>query len=153
MAGRHGWFTAAALAVACSGDDGTDPTGTDEPFADWACTQIATGEIVDVAASREEAGTIEVGRHAYRVNLLPGTAGFVGFSTAGAADLTLALDFAGAVPAWWNGDERVPLEPGEPNPGCDTDLPEVLTIPATGGAAWLEVGPVYQGAVWLALGE
>lgn len=153
MGCRHGWVAVAVGAVACNGDGDTDPTGTEEPFAEWACTQIATGEIVDVAASREEARTIEVGRQPYRVNLLPGTAGYLAFSTASAADLTLVLDFAGAVPAWWDGDERVPLDAGEPNPGCDTDLPEVLTIPAPGGPAWLEVGPVYQGAVWLALGE
>lgn len=146
---RFRWVALVGL-VACGKDGGT--TGDETPIEEFACTQIASGEIVDVAATREEAREIEVGRTPWRVNLLPGQAGYVSFAAPG-GELTLVLDFAGAVPAWWDGEERMALDPGEPNPSCDTDLPEVLHFTASGGPAWLEVGPANQGAVWMMLGQ
>jgi hypothetical protein len=147
----HGVWVA-ALAAGCDGGDG-DGTGTDEPLELYACTQIATGEVVDVAATREEARSIEVGRTPWRVNLLPGVAGFVGFETEGAAELTLVLNYPGVAAAWWDGDTREAFAPGEPNPNCDEDLPELQTFTTSGGPAWLELGPANQGSVWLMLGE
>lgn len=145
------WSWMAAVGLAACGKDG-DGTGDETPIEEYACTQIAVGDIVDVAATREEAREIDVGRSPWRVNLLPGQAGYVRFSPPG-GELTLIADFAGGIPAWWDGEERVAFDPGEPDASCDTDLPEVQRFTPSGGSAWLEVGPAYQGAIWLMLGQ
>jgi hypothetical protein len=147
---RAGHWLVAFGAVACSGDE---ETPGQDPVEVYACVHIAEGEITDVAPTREEARTIAVGRDPYRVNLYPGEAGYLGFETAGPAELVLQLDFAGAAAAVWSGEDRQPIEPGDPNPNCDGDIPEVdyLSVPA--GQHWLELGPAYQGNVWLLLSE
>ncbi|MEQ1564002.1 MAG: hypothetical protein ABMA64_00065 [Myxococcota bacterium] len=141
------WVSGLAALVACGRSEGDDAP----PVEAYACLHIAEGTILDVADSREEADTIAVGRDPYRVNVMPGVAGYVRFETDAPSDLVLLLDFAGAVPAVWSGEDRVEITPGEPNPNCDVDLLEVdyLSVPA--GEHWLEIGPVYQGNVWLML--
>lgn len=122
------------------------------PIEEYACLHIAEGDIIDVSLDRTSAKTIEVGREPYRVNLYPNEAGFVAFDRA-ARDLVLLLDFAGAVPAVWTGEERQEIPPGSPNPSCDADLVEVLYFSVPEGDHALEVGPAFQGAVWMMLGE
>lgn len=141
----------AATIAGCSGGEGDAPV--EEPIESYACVHVAEGDLVDVALVREEAESITVGREPYRVILVPGETGYVAFDTAAAADLVLLLDYAGPVHAVWNGEDRVELTPGDPNPNCDADLVEVdyLSVPA--GAHWLEIGPAYQATVWMMLGE
>src|SRR5688572_24003924 len=106
---------AVAVLVGCKGgDDGEEAV---EPVEEYACVHIAEGQLTDFAEVREEARTITVGREPWRINILQDTVGYVAFDSP-AADLVLQLDYAGAVPAVWNGEERVALEPGEPNPNC-----------------------------------
>lgn len=137
------------LAGGCGGGAGA----AGEPVEHYACVHIAEGEILDVATTREDADTIELGRAPYRVNLYPGVAGYLRFQTSGPTDLVLLLDYPGAAPAVWNGDEREPIEPGDPNPNCDTDIVEVDYLSVPGGEHWLELGPVFQGNVWLMLAD
>ncbi|MEQ1507939.1 MAG: hypothetical protein ABMB14_37270 [Myxococcota bacterium] len=144
------WFAAGAGGVGCAGDaEEAEP----EPVETYACVHVADGDLVDVSHDRAASESIAVGREPYRMILVPDEAGYVAFSTAGPADLVLQLDFAAAVKAVWNGDERVALEPGEPNPNCDSDIVEVdyLSVPA--GDHALEVGPAFQATVWAMLSE
>ena len=55
------------------------------------------------------------------------------------------------MPAWWDGETRSELSCG-PNPTCPDDLPYVATFTAN-GSGWLEIGPIFQGNVWLMLGS
>lgn len=134
---------------ACS-DGGGDAEETS--IEAYACLHIAEGDILDVSLERSEAEEIEVGRNPYRVNLYPGSAGYISFDSA-ARDLALMLDFAGAIPAVWTGEQRTEIPPGQPNPNCDVDLVEVLYFSVPEGEHALEVGPAFQGAIWLMLGE
>jgi hypothetical protein len=146
------WFGAvgAAVLVGCGGEgDG----GDDQPLEEYACTQLATGELIDAVPDRAEARTLTIGRGAYRVNLIRDTVGYVAFETEGPADLTLVVDHPGAVPAWWEGDTRNELDAASPNPACETDLPQLSTLSTGGGVGALEVGPIAEGAIWLMLGE
>jgi hypothetical protein len=133
----------------CAGGEKDGDEGV--PIEEYACLHIAEGEIVDVALAREEARTIEVGREPYRVNLYPEEAGYVAFESP-AQELVLLLDFAGAVPAVWTGEERTELEPGAPNPNCEVDLLEVIYLSVPEGQHWLELGPTYQANIWVMLG-
>lgn len=131
-----------------------DGGGDDEatvPIEEYACLHVAEGDVVDVAASRADANEITPGRDPYRVNLLPGAAGYLKFEADG--PLVLLVDFAGAVPAVWTGEDRVPLDPGDADPYCDADIPEVQTIDVGAGEHVLEVGPIYQANVWMMLGN
>lgn len=150
----HGWASvlAAAGLAACGGDD-TGPGGEDEPLEQYACTQLAVGDILDVSASREDARELKVGRTPYRINLLPGVAGFVAFTGPAGADLTLVANYPEVVVAWWDGDERFEFGAATPDPNCDTDLPVMEQFTTSGGPAWLELGPANQGSVWVMLGE
>ncbi|MEZ4237621.1 MAG: hypothetical protein R3F59_16035 [Myxococcota bacterium] len=140
-----------ALLTACDGGKGDE---TAEPsLEEYACLHIAEGSVVDVALDRADAHTIDVGRAPYRVNLYPGEAGYLQFETAGAADLTLLLDFAGAVPAVWTGEDRTELTPDGADDVCPDDIAEVLPVSVGGGTHWLEVGPAFQGNVWMMLAE
>lgn len=118
-----------AALTACGGAE--EPT--EEPVESYACVHVNEGDVLDVALDRAEAREITVGRDPYRINLFPGEAGYVAFSTPGPASLVALVDFVGAVPAVWNGDDRVPLDPGAPNPNCDEDLPEVLYFDVPSG--------------------
>lgn len=138
--------------VACSGDDNSDDTAA-EPVESYACVHIAEGGLVDFAPDRAEAGSITVGREPWRVNVIRDTVGFVAFGTDAPVDLVLQLDFARAVTAVWSDDARTALDPGDPNPNCDTDIPEVLYLSVPAGEHQLEVGPIFQGNVWLMLSE
>jgi hypothetical protein len=133
----------------CEGGGKED--GGEVPIEEYACLHIAEGEILDVALTRDEARSIEVGRTPYRVNLYPEEAGYVAFESEG-EDLVLLMDFAGAAPAVWTGEERDALEPGSPNPDCEADLLEVIYLSVPGGQHWLELGPTYQASIWLMLG-
>lgn len=148
MITRLSWI--AALLVGC---DGKAEEEVLEPVEPYACVHIADGELVDFAEVREEANTITVGREPWRVIIVQATVGYVAFETSGDTDLVLLLDYPGAVPAVWNGEERIALESGSPNPSCDEDLPEVLYFSVPGGSHALEIGPIYQAAVWLMLAE
>lgn len=134
--------------VACAGDEETEAI---EPIAEWACVHVAEGTILDAGASREEAPEIAIARAPYRVNLRPGAAGFLGFEVDAAADVALLVDFAGAVPALWRGETREALAPGAADPSCPDDLPESWVLSVDAGPHWLEVGPAFQGNVWLLL--
>jgi hypothetical protein len=133
----------------CAGGDKDE--GEEVPIEEYACLHIAEGEIVDMALSKEEARTLEVGRTPYRVNMYSEEVGYVAFDSP-AQQLVLLMDFAGAVPAVWTGEERTELEPGSPNPNCEVDLLEVLYFDVPGGQHLLELGPVYVGSVWMMLG-
>ena len=142
------WFL---VLVAC-GANGKDDEEV-EPIEVYGCVHIAEGDILDVAATREDARAITVGRSPYRVNLLPSVAGYVSFEPDGADDLTLLVDFAGAAMAVWQGEDRIELTNGAANPNCDEDIPETHTVPVGSGTHWLELGPAFQANVWLMLGR
>ena len=142
----------AAVLVGCGGGGSKDEAEV-EPVESYACVHIAEGGLVDFSPVREEAESITVGRDPWRVNVIQDEVGYVAFETSGPADLVLQLDFARAVPAVWSGEDRTALDPGDPNPNCDTDLPEVLYFSVPAGAHQLEIGPIFQGNVWLMLSE
>ena len=140
-----------ACAVACAGGgDGSEET---DPLETYACLNVADGDLIDVALTREEAPTITIGRDPYIVNLYPEQAGFLKFDVAAATTLVLQTDFVGAVPGLWVGDERQEVVPFGPNPTCEEDLPEATSLDVGPGPHWLEVGPVFQASVWLMLAE
>lgn len=148
---RNTWIVA-VVAAGCNGGGDDDGAGA-EPVETYACLHIAEGSLLDFSQDRAAAESITVGREPWRVNVIQNEVGYVAFETSGAADLVLLLDFVRAVPAVWNDDERIELDPGEPNPNCDEDLPEVLYFSVPGGSHWLEIGPIYQGNVWMMLEE
>ena len=141
-------FVPCTLACADGGKEEQDQQSVEQ----YACLHIAEGELRDVSLYPEQAGSIEVGRTPYRVNVYPQQAGYLAFDEA-ARDLVLLLDFAGAVPAVWTGEERTELTPGEPNPHCDEDLVEVLYFSVPEGPHLLEVGPIFEANVWMMLAE
>lgn len=142
----------AAVLVGCSGGDDDDGAEA-EPVESYACVHIAEGGLVDFAPVREDAESITVGRDPWRVNVIQDQVGYVAFETSAPSELVLQLDFARAVPAVWTGEDRTALDPGDPNPNCDTDLPEVLYFSVPAGEHWIEIGPIFQGNVWLMLSE
>jgi hypothetical protein len=136
----------------CSGE-GDAEAEQEPPVEEYACLHIAEGQIVDVSLERADARTITVGREPYRVNLYPGEAGFLRFEAGAAAELVLVLDHPGSVPAVWTDDDRIELDPGAPNDSCEEDLPEVIAFQVGAGEHWLEVGPAFQGNIWMMLAE
>lgn len=144
--------TLAIVAFLAGCSDGGGDGGDAPPIEEYACVHVVEGDLVDVAATREEASEITPGREPYRVNLLPGVAGFLRFQANGEG-LVLLTDFAGAASAVWTGEERTPLEPGAPDPHCDEDIPSVQDVPVGAGEHFLELGPIYQANVWLMLGS
>ncbi len=143
------------LLLGCGGEgDGKDdPTVDEEPLTTWACVHIAEGTVIDGGATREEAPTLALGRSPWRVNLLTGVPNYVRFQVETPGDYTLLTDEADAVPAVWAGEARLELPGGEPNPECPADLPEVQTLSLEAGEHWLEIGPLFQGNLWLVLGQ
>ena len=131
--------------VACSGPE-EEPT---EPTAEYACLHVAEGTIVDVAPDRASASTIDVGREPYRVNLVSGVAGYLAFDLTASTDLVLLADWPDAVAAVWTGEDRQAIEGAQPNPFCDEDLPMHYEISLAAGTHHLEIGPIYQGNVWM----
>lgn len=141
---------ACLCAAGCAGDGGGESEAEDS-LETYACLHVAEGSILDVGQTREDAPTITIGRDPYRVNLYSGEAGYLRFETQGPEELVLQTDFAGTGSAVWNGEERVEIAAWGPNPTCEEDLPETFSLSVPGGEHWLEIGPVFQGNVWLML--
>lgn len=144
---------AAVVVLGCAGEGGGDGTDAEDPLTTWACVHVAEGTLLDGGATREEAPTMTPGRTPYRVNLLPAVPNFVRFEVDEGGEWTLLADEAGAVPAVWAGEARAELPAGQPDPECDEDIPSVQTLALEAGEHWLEIGPLYQGNVWLVLGR
>jgi len=141
-----------ALLAFLAGCSGGDDDGDTTPIEEYACVHIVEGDIVDAAASREAAPEITPGRSPYRVNLAQDTIGFLKFRSDG-GPLVLLTDFAGATPAVWTGETREELPAGAPDSYCDEDLPSVQDVDVGSGEHFLELGPIFQGNVWLMLGS
>src|SRR5687767_2824100 len=92
---RIPWI-AALLVAGCNGSDDGEDDGA-QPIEDYACFQLAAGELVDFSEVREEARTITVGREPWRVNVIENTVGYLAFETSGATDLVLLVDFVRSV--------------------------------------------------------
>lgn len=140
----------AAAAAACGGDGPTTPTL--EPLEAWACTHVAEGDVVDASLDRGAAPSVPTGRSPLRVNIVSGETNFLAFDVDTAQAWVLLADQAGALPAVWEGDARVELDPAVTDPSCDEDLPEMRRVELGAGPHHVEVGPVFQGNVWMVLG-
>ena len=137
------------LAAACSGE----PEVAEISTAEYGCLHIAEGQLADVSTERSAAVTLSLGRDPYRINMLPDVPGFVALELGAETPVVVLTDFAGTLSAVWRGDEREELPEGAPDPYCDEDIPEHHELTLAAGTNHLELGPVYQGNVWLMIAE
>ncbi|MCB9685610.1 MAG: hypothetical protein H6738_10650 [Alphaproteobacteria bacterium] len=143
-----GWW-----AVACGGGGDDGGTTALEPIETWACVHVAEGAIVDASTTRADAGSISPGRSPYRVNIVQAETNYVAFDVTSGGTWTLLADAADALPAVWEGDDRIELDASVPDPECDEDIPEMRTVQLQPGPHHLEIGPVFQGNVWIVVGQ
>lgn len=128
---------------------GPEPEIEQQPSAEYGCLHIAEGTLVDVSAERSTASVIVVGREPYRINMLPDVPGFVAVESPAGGDVVVLADFPDTLTALWRGDDREEVAAGEPNPYCEEDIPALYEISLAAGTNHLELGPVFQGNVWL----
>ncbi|MEO0600117.1 MAG: hypothetical protein AAF211_01705 [Myxococcota bacterium] len=136
------------LALACG-----RPAALEEPLSDWACANVSLGTLIDVGQTPSEAPDIEVGRAAYRVNVLPAEPGYLRLVLDEDTELRLLADEPDAVVAVWTGpdDERMAVELVEGPPACPERTLFGADLVLFAGDVTLEVGPTLQANVWLAV--
>ncbi|MCA9492500.1 MAG: hypothetical protein KC621_21350 [Myxococcales bacterium] len=153
MEGGRGLLAGVVLLVGCGGDGGDGGTTPLEPIEDWACLHVAEGTIADASTDRADAGSIAPGRAPYRVNIVQAEPNYVAFDVSSAGTWTLLAEATGALPAVWEGDDRIELDAAVPDPSCEGDIPEMRTVELAPGPHHLEIGPIFQGNVWIVLGQ